>query len=197
MERDPYTRHFPVVLERMPEKVCVMLDPLAAKVGLNRALVSAVVGKMVQEGYIQRRRAGCYQLTTKGVRVKRSGSLDPFTPQSEPVVVRPSNDFNQSIWNVLRMAGSAAVTVREVVMVIDWPIKTPEVSARRYFANLVKTGYLIELPNKQRTPGALGFGVKRYRLIRNTGQYAPEYRPARGVMHDPNTKEDVPCASRA
>lgn len=196
MEQDRYAKHCDTLLREFPEKVCLSLDALTDRIGLSRSIVSTAVGRLVTLGLVERRKVGCYQLTTNGVRAKRGGVsfLAPAKPKPFPAA---TNDFHQRVWSVMRMSGSGTFTTREVVMVINWPIQHPEVAARRYLRQLKGAGYVIELPKREQSNQAGSHGLKRYRLIRNTGQIAPEYKPSRGVLYDPNTKEDVPCAKQA
>ncbi|XHE13649.1 hypothetical protein PCC82_02610 [Agrobacterium deltaense] len=138
-------------------------------------------------GLIQRRKVGCYQLTSTGLKAKRSGVI-PAPPAPTPRPKSPVDNFRQRVWSIMRMSG--VFTVQEVVMVADWPLEHPEVEATKYLRDLKRAGYVIELPNR-------GKGPRRFRLVRNSGQLAPVRVASDRLIRDPNTGDVLPCAKQA
>ncbi len=194
MERDRYAKHYEHILQNFPEKVCLKLDVLAEQFGLQNYVVAIALGKLVEHGFVERRRAGCYQLTKTGLKAKRTGALALVSSHASIRQI-PADNFNQRFWSCIRMSGS--FTAHEITMVVNWPIRHPEAAARRYLRHLVEAGYIVEMPKREKSVLGRSYGPKRYRLIKNTGLRAPFYREKLGVVHDPNTKEDVPCAKQA
>lgn len=187
MQRDSSTLHFDRIFQALDGTACLTLDALEEKSDLTRTQLARVTAKMVTATLIERRKMGCYQLTTAGQKAKRTGNI-PMPAQPIRLAAPPSDSFRQRLWSVMRMSG--AFVTAELVMAANWPLKRPEVEAGKYLRALKLAGYLIELPRGTK-------GQMRYRLIRNSGLLAPVVSSVDGSVYDPNTREVVPCAKQA
>lgn len=67
---------------------------------------------------------------------------------------------------------------------------------RKYLQALTRAGYLVE--DGREPPACLTDpGVKRYRLVKNTGPKAPVWRASRKAVFDPNTGIETPIDQEA
>ena len=64
---------------------------------------------------------------------------------------------------------------------------------RRYMRALCLTGFLVEMPTRERGTAETSNGYKRYRLMNDTGDIAPTYRNQKHEVFDHNTREVTPC----
>ncbi|MDQ1185386.1 hypothetical protein [Agrobacterium larrymoorei] len=176
--------YFDRVFDQLTPTACLKLEVMLEATGMKRHQLARTMAKMVEAGLIERRKAGCYQLTKAGVKAKREGVV---STAPAPIKVKHTADtLRQRLWSVMLM--STTFSVNEIVMVVNWPTKNPEAEARRYLNDLCRAGYVTTLQARR--------GQKRFRLMRNSGQRAPIVS-RKGFIHDPNTGEDVPCAKQA
>ncbi|KRB58486.1 hypothetical protein ASE04_27630 [Rhizobium sp. Root708] len=180
-------------LEGLADGVCRTLVELEALLPISRRKITDGILLLVQQGYAERVEAGCYQLTAQGKAFAATGKKIGETrgPNTRVRKVR-SSTLNQRLWTVMRM--SSSFTIADIVISARREEADPEHLARRYVAHLVAAGYVQELAGrvKGNRPGSQGF--KRFRLLKNTGEYAPVWRSKTNAVHDFNTGEDVPCA---
>lgn len=181
-----------IVLMNLPAGACLTLDALEGRYELSRQQISNAIGRLVVRGLVERAQAGCYQLTKEGQLAKKNGAID-VAPRNQPPKL-PPNNFPQRIWSTMRMSG--VFTIGDLVTAANWPAADAEARARVYVRRLKSAGYVIELPTRQKGVHQFSNGFKRFRLIRNTGPFAPAYKLNRNVMRDDNLREEVPCASR-
>ena len=100
--------------------------------------------------------------------------------------------FRQRIW--------AAMRVRRVFSIGDITSDaargdeaTARDNAKRYVRVLVAAGFLTEATRRRPGTALTSNGFKMFRLSRNTGPRAPVFSKTRRMVHDPNTREVVPC----
>lgn len=191
-------RHAPGVLpntalEGLSDGACRTIAELETLLPISRKKISHGMSLLIQHGHVERIEAGCYQLTEQGKAFAASGKRlgEARGPNKRVRRVR-SSTLGQRLWTVMRM--SSSFTIAEIVISARREERDPEHLARRYIAHLVSAGYVKELPGRApgSRPGSHGF--KRFRLIRNTGEFAPVWRSKPNAVHDFNTGEDVPCA---
>lgn len=181
------------IIREFPVKACLTLVSLSGRFDLTRDQLSNAVGKLIVRGLVERHSRGCYQLTKAGEAAKKTGV--PAKPKIVVPNALPDDSFRQRLWACMRMSGT--FTVAELVTAASWPVLHAEGNALVYIRGLKAAGYVIELPKRQTNGPNSGHGRKRFRLIRNTGPVAPEYRAPQKIMRDLNTKEDVLCAKQA
>ncbi|MCJ7996090.1 hypothetical protein J5N58_16855 [Rhizobium cremeum] len=190
----PYTLSN-TTIHALADGACRTLSELDALLPLDRKKISNAIGQLVINGYAERIEAGCYQLTAKGKAAAERGEVLGRVRGPNAVVRRVRRlTFSQRIWTAMRM--SSTFTVAELVIAAAQNEANPEHLARRYIGHLVAAGYVAEQAGRTAGTRLNSRGFKRFRLLKNTGMQAPVWRKALNAVHDFNTGEDVPCASR-
>ena len=184
------------IRDQLVRGVCLTIDVLDNALGdIARKEIVKSIGGLISRGYVERIERGCYQLTDAGESSRhnnetlKSGPNRRHTAKARKAM---PNTFRQRAWNAMRI--SVSFTVPDIVAVAKTENdKKAELNLQRYFHRLNAAGYLLQLSMRARgtRPGSNGF--KRYRLINNTGDFAPVYQEKTGGMFDHNTREVVTC----
>ncbi len=186
------------ILHHLSDGACQTIDALNEQLGLDRRQISDGAARLVLRGYLERVEAGCYQLTAAGRAAAERGEIvksGPWRADTAKVRKPVRNTFRQRVWSAMRMGGT--FTLADIVMAAATAEDdNPEDNASRFIRRLKASGYIAELPVRQAGTRLTSGGFKRYRLVRDSGPIAPQYRPKSGVIHDFNIGEDVSCASR-
>lgn len=167
---------------------------LALTLGIPAKHVSKAASLLMDRGYLTRRRIGIYMPTSAGLAALASGHIITSGPVDKNATVLnrgDANKFRDRLWRSMRLR--LVFTINDIVSdAIDGEQDAIN-DAGRYLRILKSAGYVIELPGRVEgtRPGSNGF--KRFRLSRNTGPRAPLHRSKLGILHDFNTREDVPC----
>ncbi|MGM4981898.1 hypothetical protein [Rhizobium sp. 11_C7_N12_5] len=184
------------ILHHLSDGACQTIDALNEQLGLDRRQISDGAARLVLRGYLERIETGCYQLTDAGRVAAERGEVikaGPWRPDTAKVRKPVRNTFRQRVWSAMRMGGT--FTLADVVMAAATAEDdNPKDNASRFVRHLKACGYIAELPVRQAGTRLTSTGFKRYRLLRDTGPIAPQYRPKSGVIHDFNTGEDIACA---
>jgi hypothetical protein len=149
---------------------------------------------LIFRGLVERVETGCYQLTLAGSAAKARGDVitsGPWKPDTAKHRKPVQDTFRQRLWNAIRM--SRSFTIGDLVIAAGRGEKDPENNATWYIRHLRAAGYIAELPVRQKGTRLTSNGFKRWRLLRDTGDKAPVYRPKAKLVHDYNTGEDVAC----
>lgn len=185
------------ILRCLADGACRTIDELDDLLDLTRRQISDGAARLILRDYAERVEIGCYQLTAAGLEVAQAGTtikcgpLGPHTCKSK----KPGKDtFRRRLWNAMRVGGT--FTIPDLVMAARRDDADPTGNATRYVRRLVTAGYIQELPQRERGVRPTSNGFKRFRLVRNTGPIPPAWSPKRKVLHDYNTREDVPCPSK-
>lgn len=172
------------------------LEVAAAAVSLRaaRRSVSRAACALVARGYLCRLRTGLYQITADGRAALTLGvtiTSGPPGPRNRARLV--CDTLRVRAWRAMRVR--RRFTIGELVADAEGGERQPHGSISKYVAALKAAGYLRELPNRLPGTAPTSNGFKRFILVTDTGPRAPVYRPAPRLLHDPNTGEDVPCAT--
>lgn len=168
---------------------------LAVQLGISAKRASKAASALVLRGYLVRIGVGCFKLTSTGTVALASSKVITSGPINADATVPHraiTYGFRDRLWQSMRMRGS--FTIHDVVSdAVDAEADAIN-DASRYIRILKGAGYVRDLPGRVAgtRPGSNGY--KRFKLVKNTGPRAPLHRSKRGVIHDFNTGEDVPCA---
>lgn len=184
------------ILRELADGRCHTIDALAARLTLDRGQISDGMARLILRGLGERIEAGCYQLTQAGLEANARGDVikpGPWRADTAKVRKPVRNTFRQRLWTAMRMSGT--FTIGELVIAAARDDVNPEDNASRFIRRLKSAGYIAELPSRQKGTRVTSTGFKRYRLLKDTGPQAPQYRPTKDILHDYNTGEDLPCVS--
>lgn len=187
-----------MILHHLASGACRTIDELADSLPLNRGQISNGARALVFRNQLERIETGCYQLTASGVAAAASGEVikaGPWRPDTCKVRKRWPDTFRQRLWNAMRM--SVTFTIGDIVIAAKRDDRDPEDNAGRYIRQLKSAGYIAELPTRQKGTRLTSNGFKRFRLIKDTGPFAPVFRPRTKAVHDYNNQEDVPCGKNS
>lgn len=168
---------------------------LAEALGVTRKRVSGAASALIARGYVNRLAWGMYELTDAGRTVVESGGRVRGGPADcmAMVLTRSARDgFRDRLWRSIRLRG--VFTLQDLVADATNGEADPMDRAQRFVRYLRSAGYIVELRGRARGTVRWSNGFKRFRLVKNTGPRAPICREKYGVLHDPNTGEDVPCS---
>ena len=165
-----------------------ILNELAGgKVMLTRELASrldtpidnirSTARRLLERGYITRNE-GCYQITDKGQNFITFGKTCVAGSQKGSFAARSRFSLRTRAWNLIRIR--TMWSVGDLLMALaDGTEKDAERSLKRYVRALLKAGYVEQTP---RTP-------QLFRLVKNTGRFAPALNTPAKTLTDPNTGE--------
>lgn len=186
------------IMRCLADGACRTIDDLNDMLDLTRRQISDGAARLVLRDYAERVEIGCYQLTVAGLEAARQGEVitsGPWRPDTVKVRKPVKDTFRRRLWNAMRVGGTFMVSDLVMAAARD-DDADPYNNAARYIRHLVKVGYVEELATRQRGTRPTSSGFKRFRLLRNTGPIPPAWSPKRKVLHDYNTREDVPCKSK-
>lgn len=156
---------------------------------LNRRQFNEAFRRLEIRGYAAAA-DGHVSLTPAGASAAERGEVITGGPKGQVKLVR--NTFRQRAWRAMRIRKS--FTIGEIVAdaATEGDVQARD-NAARYLCRLGQAGYVAEA--RQRVPGTIAGsnGFKRYRLVKNTGPFAPVFREAMCAIHDPNLGKDVSC----
>lgn len=183
------------LLQCLADGTCRTIDELDVDLPLTRRQISDGAVKLILRGYAERIEVGCYRLTHDGLSAAARGEViksGPWRPDTGRARKPVANTFRQRVWTVMRMSGS--FTLGDLVMAAAGADDRDAGSnASFYIRRLIGAGYVFELPVRQRDTKVTSNGIKRFRLLKDTGPKAPVYRSRTRSIYDYNTAEDVPC----
>lgn len=165
------------------------LDELDTHLPIVRSEISKAASKLIEKLLIERLERGRFQLTNKGrdfLNEGRSITSGPNKPR-HMLAKQPSNTLRQRAWNAMRFQGR--FTVPSICMVAKTAKdKAPEHNLQTYFRLLLNACYLVELGSREKGTAETSNGFKVYRLIKNTGPFAPVW--SKGKMIDRNKQTE-------
>lgn len=164
--------------------VCLTLDLLMTTTGRTYAETTRALREAFETGAVKRSEKGnCYQITTTGKKILTGAAPAPIAePICPPVLYKDTRQ--QRIWNAMRVLKKFSCTDvtlcarREDEMVSDFTV-----SANQYMNLLRRAGFLIRLDHADKRGVR---PIRRYRLAKDTGPYAPAARRD-GKILDRNT----------
>jgi hypothetical protein len=177
------------LLQELSTGACRTVDQLISDLGVKRSQVKNAALVLMRRNYLMRMGAGCLQLTELGVSAAASGEVISAGPAGPLKQIRHRREtFRQRAWMSMRIRrrfsigdiSSDAETAESV---------EPYKAVSKIIRQLKKAGYVSEVPNRKR-------GTRVFILTKDTGPRVPAYREELQVLHDFNTKKDVPCPMR-
>lgn len=146
-----------------------------------------------KRGYLDVLADGRYALSPAGQEAARAGLIITGGPKGQVKVT--ADTFRERAWRSIRVRKTFTIgeIVADAIRMDSTEPSRPHDNAGRYISRLRQAGYLREQGRRQRGTASGSNGFKQFILLRNTGPRAPIYREALGVIHDPNTGEDIPC----
>jgi len=164
-----------------------------SQIGLDWRQTTNAARSLLRRGYLHVGGDGRFMLSEAGLIAVQAGEVIRGGPKGQVKIIPDS--FRQRAWRAMKVR--RVFTIGEVVADAACGDEgRPRDNAARYINRLAQAGYVKELPRRSPGTAAGSNGFKQFRLIRNSGPKAPVFRTGPCVMHDPNTREDVPCKPR-
>lgn len=182
-----------IILQHLTDGTCQTIDQLALVLPLSHRQISNGAAALINRGYLDRIEVGCYCLTSEGVAAAQrdekitSGPIGPLTCKSRR---RFRTTFRQRAWNAMRMSGTFMIS--DVIIAAAKDDKNPEENLLAYLRYLRCAGYVAALPASRSNLRANSKSGKRFRLIKDTGPIAPEWRSALRALWDHNLERFTP-----
>lgn len=181
------------ILQLMGDK-CLPIAQIARELGLEHRQVAFAAAELVEKGYLQRRKRGCFELSTLGRSAKQNGvSITKGRACAAPRCsgVPNQNTLRQRAWNVMRMAQKFSVPDLLTVATTGTE-KSAASNLQRYCRALCRAGVLVQLRQKQPGDAPSSPGSFRFMLVNNLGPLAPSYRRERHALWDYNSEKEIP-----
>lgn len=179
------------VLAALQPGACLTVDHLAQATGLENRLVVKAAAVLIGRGLANRAEVGCFTITHDGEVFRNAGKTVKCGPKGKNTGTYRRHKkvtMQDRLWAALRMRGKASIP--ELLELAADPTKpgTGYSNAQRYLAALAKAGFLRELPRAAGT-SVTSNGFKRYALVINPGPSAPQVRPKKREVYDPNERK--------
>lgn len=170
------------------------IEELASRLPIGHKQIATAAARLMQRDYVERLETGVYRLTLTGREALQAGvSLTSGPHRGKRKYPVHADSLRQRAWSAMRL--SKRFTVPDLLTLAARDDDgNAEGNIRRFCHQLVKCGYLCQLPlrvagQKETSPGHVC-----YRLLRDTGERAPQYRKLPRAFYDWNTREVFPCA---
>lgn len=177
-----------IILQHLTDGSCQTIDQLEAVLPLNRKQISGGAATLVNRGYLDRIEIGCYCLTLKGVTAAQQGEQITSGPIGGPLTCKSRrpwrSTFRQRAWNAMRMSGTFMVA--DVVIAAAKDDRNPEENLLGYLRHLSRSGYVVAMPASKNGSRQNSKNCRRFRLIKDTGPIAPEWRSVKRALWDHN-----------
>lgn len=173
------------------EAQAVNLNDLVERLPIPRPALVAAAGRLVARGLVERAEDGVYRLSPAGSAALVSGLKiggDPARRRKHPLY---ADSLRQRAWRAMRL--SIRFTAGDIVALAARDEIDAEDSIRRFCHQLVRADYLAELPTRTSPERPGDNGRKQWRMVRDTGELAPQYMAASKAFRDRNTGEVAPC----
>ncbi|MFK4060287.1 hypothetical protein [Brucella anthropi] len=187
-----------MLLQHLRNGTCQTIDQLEAELPLTRRQISNGAAALIGRDYMDRVEAGCYCLTVSGLAAAERGEAITSGPKGGPLTCksrrRLRSTFRQRAWTAMRMSG--AFSVSDLVIAAAKDDKDPENNLLDYLWALRLVGYVASLPSARNGIRKNSKSAKRFRLLKDTGPVAPEWRKQKRAVWDFNLGalvEEVPC----
>lgn len=170
------------------------IDQLDATLPIGRKQIATAAARLIQRAYVERAETGVYRLTLTGRKALEDGvslTSGPHRKRRKYPVLQDT--LRQRAWKAMRL--NTRFTVPDIVTLAARDTDgDAEGNIRRFCHQLVRCGYLAQLPGLVRGNKETSPGFACYRLLRDTGDAAPQYRAKDRGFYDRNTREVFPCA---
>lgn len=165
------------MLELLADGKTMLRREMASCLGVPSEVVRKSCATLVSRDYILDME-GCCQITDKGKAFLASMKNCSNGPQKGDFATRSRFSLRTRAWNLIRMR--TTWNVDELLMSLaDGKEKDAERGLKRYVRALLKAGYVERTP---RNP-------QLFRLVKNTGRFAPALNTPAKTLTDPNTGE--------
>lgn len=190
-------RKAPSWLQRFSaEEGPLTLEQTARRLTLTHQEASRAAGRLIVRGYVDRLERGVYEATVEGLRAKREGRDLASGPR------RPHAGQRRAMRDTLRQRAWTAMRVLKRFTVADLAVASrkrgegdPSHNLGAYLRALSAADIVVELPVRADDGVPTSNGLKVYRLLRDTGATAPQWRQARRQVFVHDTRELIPCRS--
>lgn len=187
------------LLRALSETGSRQIGDLAASLKRSRRQISKAAAQLALRGWISRASngSGIYSITPAGIVALTEGKTVTSGPAgSERKVTTFRDTLRGRAW--LAMRARRRFTVGDIVIDASSSTKTDldRANIARYIKRLSQSGYIAELPRRQRGTAPSSPGYKVFILRKDTGRNPPIYREADNAIFDPNTGENLPCQHR-
>lgn len=176
---------------------CLTIEKLAGSLNLPHHKVAKAIARLNQRGLLDRLEAGCFAATADGLAMIAEGeAVSNGAPTTADTARKPfSGTLRQRAWNVMRIQPS--FTIRHIAMVASKGTGNPEKNLQKWFLGLERARYLARLGRREPGDRPGSNGCVRYRLVNDTGPFAPVLSETHCLIRDPNSGKDTPCSKHA
>ncbi|WOF75343.1 hypothetical protein QMT40_003014 [Parvibaculaceae bacterium PLY_AMNH_Bact1] len=173
--------------------VATTLDELDAQLpNLKRKKITSSICRHVTNGYVVRKKSGCYQVTAKGKKAYKrgytSGPQGPLTGERKP----QRTTLRSRVWKALRLKKRA--TLGELIAYAaleDTDDQNALRNASRYIRGLRAAGVVKKLARREPGTAPTSNGHHVYLLVDDLGPEAPYLRRNGTTLCNPNTGEEI------
>lgn len=171
---------------------CITEERMVKLTGRTHGAIVGSLTLLRKHGLVKKTDKGCHKLTdagraavAEGVTLRSGGKGQRHTGRR---FVKGS--LRERAWLAMRILGRFSIA--DLVMrAAEGDEKSVDTNLRDYCRVLIKAGYLVELPVRERGPTRRGFN--RYALLpeMNAGPKPPVHRQTAGSVYDPNTEREI------
>lgn len=174
---------------------CITESKLVALSKLKEKQVENAVCKLRKHGLVTRTAPGCYRLTSEGKEALAAEApvIRPGPKGTYQKVRIHRHSLRARVWRAIRIRRKFSIPEIEP-LVLQGHEKNMRSNIGKYLKALELAGYLVRMKKREAGTAPTSNGFARWWLPddKNTGPIAPVWRPARNVVFDQNTGEEVP-----
>ena len=171
---------------------CVTEARMCEITGLKPLQVERATLKLRKHELLVKTDMGCHQLTDAGREAAAAGKTLRSGPTSYTAPKINKDHLRIRVWRAIRIRRK--FTIPDIAMLVArGGEKDIESNIGKYVRALVKAGYLVELPKRERGVSMTSNGFKRWWLTdeKDTGPLAPVWRKGHQTVYDPNLHAEV------
>jgi len=159
-------------------------------VDIPRKRITAILCRLISDGYVVRHSAGSYQVTKAGVEADKKGyKPGPQRKATGRAKPQPAS-LRQKVWQTLRMRRKVA-TPDLLANVCDGDPNVQRGGVYKYLKALERAGYVQSLAKRAPGTAPSSNGFKIVLLLKDTGAVAPMVNWRDHRLTDLNTDEVI------
>lgn len=168
---------------------CITVARMTEITGLDSVQVERACLKLRKHGLLTKTAQGCHRLTDAGREASAAGKQLRSGPTRYTAPKINKDSLRIRVWRAMRLRRKFSIPDL-CMLVAQGGEKDIESNVGKYVRALVKAGYLVEMPRRERGTALTSNGFKRWWLLddKDTGPLAPIWRVAAGEIYDPNTE---------
>jgi len=183
-----------VIGEHAPDE-CITEERLVNLTRLKPMQVENAARKLRKHNLVMLTAPGCYRLTSAGkvALATEDARLRSGPRGAQPGVRIHRHSLRARVWRAIRIRRKFSIPEIEP-LVLQGSEKNMRSNIGKYLKALELAGYLVKMKQREAGTALTSNGFARWWLPddKNTGPIAPVWRPAKNVVFDQNTGEEVP-----